>query len=274
MHRSGTSVVTQWLNGCGLHVGEELVGAETGNEDGHFEDIDFLHAHQSILKGRRITDEGYTEAIPELSNDEKDTLNDIISYKNGFNQQWGWKDPRTCLFLDTYRQLIPTAFYFVVLRDYRSVVSSLIHRIYKRTEKKYSLRTGLSKFIWEHFKKKRRMRMLLKKYSQRYLKVWIAYNEAIARHLQQLTVGNYVVIDFTALSSIDETVFRHLTKEWGFSLNFIRFKNMFRKSRVHEPVNIDIYIKDKTLLDRATTVESSLVRMSFFNTKPQTLFAV
>jgi len=118
------------------------------------------------------------------------------------------------------------------------------------------------------------MRMLLKKYSQRYLKVWIAYNEAIARHLQQLPVENYVVIDFTALCSRDETVFRHLTKEWGFSLNFIRFKNMFRKSRVHEPVNIDIYIKDKTLLDRATTVESSLGRMIFFNTKPQTLFAV
>jgi len=274
MHRSGTSLVTRWLNGCGLHVGEELIGAETGNEDGHFEDIDFLHAHQSILKGRRITDEGYTEAIPALSNDEKDTLNDIITYKNGFNQQWGWKDPRTCLFLDTYRQLIPAAFYFVVLRDYRSVVSSLIRRIYKRTEKKYSLRSGLSKFIWEHFKKKRRMRMLLKKHSQHYLKVWIAYNEAIAGHLQQLPADNYIVTDFTALCGGDEPVFRHLTEQWGFSLNFLRFKNIFRKSQVHEPADIDAYIKDKTLLNRAAAAEASLRRLSMFNANPQALYAV
>ncbi|MEP6750870.1 MAG: sulfotransferase, partial [Bacteroidota bacterium] len=161
MHRSGTSLITQWLNKCGLHVGDELMGAATGNDEGHFEDLDFLHAHQSILKGRRITDEGYTAPIGQLSHEEKDILNNIISYKNNFNQQWGWKDPRTCLFLDTYRQLIPNAFYFVVLRDPQSVVSSLVLRIYKRTVKKYASHTGMSKFIWEHFKRKRRMNMLL-----------------------------------------------------------------------------------------------------------------
>jgi hypothetical protein len=274
MHRSGTSLVTRWLNSCGLHVGEELIGAETGNEDGHFEDVDFLHAHQSILKGRRITDEGYTGAIPELSNEEKDTLNGIITYKNGFHQQWGWKDPRTCLFLDTYRQLIPAAFYFVVLRGYRSVVSSLIQRIYKRTEKKYSLRTGLSRFIWEHFKKKRRMRMLLKKYSQRYLKVWIAYNEAIASHLKHLPADNYLVTDFAILCNEDETVFRHITQQWGFSLNFTGFTTIFRKSQVHKPADIDAYVKDKTLLDRAAAAEATLRRMSIFNGYPQALYAV
>src|ERR1700712_1555058 len=90
MHRSGTSLVTRWLNNCGLHIGDELVGAETGNEDGHFEDLDFLHAHQSILKSRRLTTEGYTEAISTLSQSENDMLRDIITYKNGFNEQWGW----------------------------------------------------------------------------------------------------------------------------------------------------------------------------------------
>src|SRR3954462_3346732 len=114
MHRSGTSLVTRWLSQCGLNIGQELMGAETGNEDGHFEDVDFLHAHQSILQSRRLTTEGYTEAIEKLSQNETDMLRDIVNYKNGFNEQWGWKDPRTCLFLDTYRQLLPDAFYFVV----------------------------------------------------------------------------------------------------------------------------------------------------------------
>jgi hypothetical protein len=274
MHRSGTSLITQWLSKCGLHVGDELMGAETGNDEGHFEDVDFLKAHQSILKGRRITDEGYTDPIKLLPHEEKDILNDIISYKNNFNQQWGWKDPRTCLFLDTYRQLIPDAFYFVVLRDYQSVVSSLILRIYNRTVKKYSSRRGLSKFIWEHIKKKRRMNMLLRKHSQRYLKVWIAYNEAILQHLAQLSPENYLVTDYTILYDNDRAVFGHLTHDWGFSLDFFNFKNIYKNNMLHKAVDINGYIKDKSLLSRAAGIEASLKQLSVFNNQQHALLAV
>jgi len=36
MHRSGTSLITQWLKNCGLSVGDSLHGADVGNAEGHF----------------------------------------------------------------------------------------------------------------------------------------------------------------------------------------------------------------------------------------------
>jgi len=42
MHRSGTSLISQWLNRCGLNLGENMIGASSGNVEGHFEDIDFI----------------------------------------------------------------------------------------------------------------------------------------------------------------------------------------------------------------------------------------
>ena len=44
MHRSGTSVVAQWLSRSGLFIGDSLLGPNVGNEQGHFEDADFLTA--------------------------------------------------------------------------------------------------------------------------------------------------------------------------------------------------------------------------------------
>jgi hypothetical protein len=274
MHRSGTSVITQWLNKCGLHVGDNLMGAGTGNDDGHYEDLDFLHAHQAILKGRRLADKGYTQPIKRLREEEEDRLKDIVSYKNNFNREWGWKDPRTCLFLDTYRQLIPGAFYFVVLRDYQSVVSSLIIRMYKHAVKKYSSRKGLSKFIWEHFKKKRRMRILLKKHCQSCLQVWIDYNEAILQHLQQLPPDNYIVADYSILYDNDKIVFDHLTHEWGFTLNYFNFKNIYKDNLLHTALDINTYVKDKSLFSRAAGIEASLRLISISNNRAHALLAV
>ncbi len=269
MHRSGTSLITQWLHKCGLHVGDELVGSGTGNEDGHFEDIEFLQAHELILKRRHLDTAGYTNPVHPLATGEKDILQGIVSFKNDNNIQWAWKDPRTCLFLDTYRELLPDAFYLVVLRDYESVVSSLIFRIYKRTEKKYSTRRGLSKFIWEHIKKRRRLPILLKKYSQRYLAIWIAYNKAILAHLQQIPRDKYIVTDYKNLSQCDKAVFAHLATNWGFELDYCDFASVYKEKLLHAASDIQAYIKDKSLLASAAEVEASLLQLIFFSGKKE-----
>ena len=45
MHRSGTSLISNWLHHCGLQLGEHLLEAGNGNEEGHFEDVEFLRMH-------------------------------------------------------------------------------------------------------------------------------------------------------------------------------------------------------------------------------------
>ena len=46
MHRSGTSLITQWLYRCGLSIGNKLAPADIGNVEGYFEDSDFLKLHE------------------------------------------------------------------------------------------------------------------------------------------------------------------------------------------------------------------------------------
>jgi hypothetical protein len=274
MHRSGTSLITHWLHTCGLHIGDELLGADTGNENGHFEDLDFLNSHKALLKGRKLPDNGFTaNPFKQLSDEEKDKLRDIISYKNAFNQQWGWKDPRTCLFLDVYNELIPGAFYFVVLRDYQSVISSLVYRMYKQSEKKYASKKGISGFIWKYIKKKKRMEVLYKKHCQRFLQIWIAYNQAILQHIKRLPVHNYLVTDYSNLFENDKPIFEYLLNTWGFTLHFFDFKNIYKAGQLNTSFNIDPYIRDKSLISNANYIEELLRQKSIFRRLKETLAA-
>ena len=130
MHRSGTSLLTQWLYKCGLHVGDQFMGAGIGNEEGHYEDLDFYKYHKNVLKDHALQDDGLIHTtINTLSDGQLYEMRQLLEKKNK-QLQWAWKEPRTCLFLSHYRELLPEARYLVILRDYRPVVSSLISRIY------------------------------------------------------------------------------------------------------------------------------------------------
>jgi len=275
MHRSGTSLITHWLHECGLHVGDELLGADTGNENGHFEDIDFLNTHKALLKSRRLSDNGFaTSPLKPLTCEEKDKIKDIITYKNGHNQEWGWKDPRTCLFLDAYRELIPESFYFVVLRDFQSVISSLIYRMYKQREAKYASKRDLAAFVWRHFVRKGKMEKLRKKYCQRYLQLWIAYNDAILQHLKNVPEGNYMVADYSILFGYDRLVFEHLVNNWGFALQYFDFRNIYKDGQLSKSFDISPYIKDKSLISKAMRIEEMLQQKSVLQNPPASVAAL
>src|SRR4051812_47462812 len=127
MHRSGTSLVAQWLQRCGLHIGTRLVGAGRGNIEGHFEDRDFLDLHRSILISNNLPDTGLvSEFDTALNNTHLAEIKGLIALKNSLFEEWGWKEPRTCLFLEQYMHVLPATKYIILLRDYNSVVDSLI----------------------------------------------------------------------------------------------------------------------------------------------------
>ena len=50
MHRSGTSLVASLLQSAGINIGQRLMNAGEGNVKGHFEDLDLVEFHESILK--------------------------------------------------------------------------------------------------------------------------------------------------------------------------------------------------------------------------------
>jgi hypothetical protein len=262
MHRSGTSLLTQWLHKCGLHVGDRLVGATIGNEDGHFEDVDFFEWHRATLREQAFPDNGFIyQPLTDLSPEQLQGLKMLLDGKNASRRQWGWKDPRTCLFLDFYRQLLPQARYLVIWRNYRSVVSSLITRIFDLIADERSHKKGLSKFIWEKIKRDRLKEQLCKEHSEDFLRIWIAYNEAIQRHLQQLPANSYLVIEHGSLAAGHEKVFQHLSAQWDFDLRYFDFRQIYKQNFISNVLDIEKYIYNEELLTQARRLERSFKEM-------------
>jgi len=58
MHRSTTSLVTQWLRQCGLFIGERPLDPDQANAVGQVEDPDFLRMHERLLKKRNYSTTG------------------------------------------------------------------------------------------------------------------------------------------------------------------------------------------------------------------------
>lgn len=249
MHRSGTSLITNWLGRCGLEIGDNLLGPGIGNVDGHFEDTEFHDAHVDILTGLGLHHSGIiTEDVKDMITTEHlRKLRKIVSGKNKKHHQWAWKDPRTCIFLDAYHELLPFARYLVVLRDYRSVVISLLKRSFAEVEegRKALNKSYLSDLFWRKIKRKREFEKLCSQKASFYLDVWIHYNENILKFLRHLPAEYYLVINYLMLKQNDRVVFDHLTEEWGFGMKYSAFSEIYNEKLFSGAFDIDQYLSEK-----------------------------
>lgn len=135
MHRSGTSYLARLMQSLGVFIGDELVGPQKGNPRGHFEARPMLAFHERLIQARlgperRAFDDGmlvqeplpanYTEAEKREAGELLDDLR-----RSG---AWGWKEPRTCLFLDFWKGFLPDAEAVIVYRHPLEVHQSLLRR--------------------------------------------------------------------------------------------------------------------------------------------------
>lgn len=259
MHRSGTSLTTQWLYRCGLNVGENLLGKGIGNEDGHYEDLEFYEAQKQLLRNKDIEDSGFTESpVPALVEEERELLKNIIAQRNVQSKEWGWKDPRTCLFLREYEELIPDAYHLIVFRDWKSTVSSLVSRTYKVI---YENDPPVKKGLFIEFRKKRaikkRIANLCRESAEHFIKIWILYNKEILKSASRLVKENYTVINFGSLLERDREVFNKLTGQWKFALDYVGFKEIYKPKLISKEINVGKYV-DKALIEEANKIEMIL----------------
>lgn len=125
MHRSGTSLVAGTLRAAGVDIGRSLYGAGPGNPRGHFEDWDFFHLHEEMLAAAGLT--CFEASGPVPANGLKEKARAVAAAKAG-SALWGWKDPRTCLFLELWHELLPDARYVFIYRHPLEVALSLGRR--------------------------------------------------------------------------------------------------------------------------------------------------
>jgi hypothetical protein len=131
MHRSGTSLAASILQAGGVNMGERLMGADRGNLRGHFENLDFFEFHRDVLKSHGQSAAGWLHdgepAVPDtLAPRARGLLEGNAAHPGPAG--WGWKDPRSTLFLDFWHALVPDAHFVFIYRSPWEVADSVFRR--------------------------------------------------------------------------------------------------------------------------------------------------
>lgn len=134
MHRSGTSLITRMLNLLGVDVGPEqkLLSADKFNPTGFWEHQPFVDVNDEIFnrlggtwRDLPVFPDGWDGAA-SLS-DLRDRATGLVDEAFGRSPVWGWKDPRTCMTLRFWQQVMPPMRYVLCLRNPVDVARSLEH---------------------------------------------------------------------------------------------------------------------------------------------------
>ena len=145
--RSGTSLVASFLDRAGIAMGIEMRGPGKGCRFGFYEDTGFLEFQKAVLKRNRSG--LYFPWKPvEINDTERRQAASLIAERNEKWQQWGWKDPRSTLFLPFWGEILPQAKFLIMYRNPEEVVTSVyrqMHRYYRY------FRPDLAPRSWLHY---------------------------------------------------------------------------------------------------------------------------
>jgi O-antigen biosynthesis protein len=148
MHRSGTSLAAALLESAGVHMGEHLLGKRRGNPGGHFEDLDFVVFHQELLADAGESSSGWSlRAGLPVSRDRAKAAQALVERKNARGILWGWKDPRSTLFLPFWADLLADAAFVLPFRPPWAVMDSL----YRRGDFEFFWDPARALDIWIHY---------------------------------------------------------------------------------------------------------------------------
>lgn len=263
MHRSGTSLISNWVHACGINIGDLFSADKVGNEEGHFEDTDFLFLHMDILSSNKLDPSGLEsfELADTISNEIYSKMKSLINLKDNKNECWGWKEPRTCLFLNYYRELLPDSNYLVLLRDPAIVVDSLIRRDLVVLKMQFKECNYLKYKSFDLFYKWRKNRMLKIK-EEIYLKAWIYYNEQIIKHLSIIDQDKVLICSFDKIQMNQQVIFDFF-KRFKYSFNEVDFGTIYRSNLIKKEQIVFKY-SSADLIKKSYEIYSFLASKSNF----------
>jgi len=214
MHRSGTSLLASWINACGLTLDQgRVIPPGVGNKRGFFEDLDFvLLQEKSIIRQNRFSGGWKTSSFQELrfSKNEIKTAREIISLRQDqLISDWGWKDPRTCLFLRQWKELIPDLKTIVVWRPCNQVAYSLTRRWNRRPSRKLIIDP-----LWA-------------------IRVWKAYNYSALQFASSFP-EDVIIVPLEKLLENDQVILTHINNQFGMSLQYKSIQTIYEREMLKQ----------------------------------------
>ena len=200
-HRSGTSVVARLLHSAGLYLGDDLIGALPSNPYGHFEDREFVRLHDRILDDNGVNWQLDHQLTPLITPQRWAEMEELADKRSSQHDSWGFKDPRVCLLLDPWKQLLPEVRVVAVYRNWSDATYSLERRHIEE------MTAGVgSEDIHERFWTVPDLG----------LRMWVEYNRAILRFAAEHP-DDVVFVPFRALAK-PGLVVDTLNERWALGL--------------------------------------------------------
>lgn len=218
MHRSGTSLIASWLESCGLPTHDGcFVKPDLGNPKGYFEDSDFEKIQIETIQAQIPDSFGwrvFSDKSLQFRGIHAEEAKDLIKRRNKKYAQWGWKDPRTLLFLHQWKELIPRLKVLLIWRSCGEVVESLLRRSKSAKQNDKSLTPLFSIKVEEA------------------VKLWVSYNRILCQYKEQFD-GDTILVPLHYVLHQDRTFIRLLKHKLGIDLVFEPISHVFDPHLLH-----------------------------------------
>lgn len=127
-HRSGTSLTADLVRRSGVFLGSDLIPKNRSQPRGHFEDRQVRRLHDEVLAANGLNWQVGGLSLPAVGAEHRRRMASMVQQREEGWRLWGFKDPRACLFLDTWKALLPDARVLVVYRHFAETTHSLHRR--------------------------------------------------------------------------------------------------------------------------------------------------
>jgi len=207
MHRSGTSMFARFMHESGICMGETFYIDKTANRYGHYEDMDFLNLQRHELirhfKGEDwLVFHNFTHT-DDFATKAAKLYRGKVSKNNC--SEWGWKDPRTTLFMDFWMEVDPSIRTIFMVRQPKEVLNSLCR---------------LLKTRWSQKEK------------SKYLKTYTHYNRSILNFAHRHQNQNMAIISMNQLAEDPVGVLARVNMKINTGFDPQLFKTLFDSSAI------------------------------------------
>jgi hypothetical protein len=127
--RTGSSAVAGSLDRLGVDMGNFKRRPRTFNQSGQFEDRAFMSFSDQYLGTRGGTwSNPWVKGLGKPSKKELRQFKKFIQQRSATSKIWGWKNPRTILFINAFKHLLSKPLYIWVKRNRDATLKSMKHR--------------------------------------------------------------------------------------------------------------------------------------------------
>ena len=205
MHKSGTTLISQILQNSGINMVEASDNSVSYDEGNKYERPEVLSLNMNILGAANYEVLNLQKAVPiSLTEQQRNTMREIITECTSKHSNWGFKEPRTTLTYPLWRAELPT---HGIIAAYRSPDE-----------------------IWPRF----RWRGLRRRYvnphrAWQFVSRWLQHNQSLVQYLRNTSM-DFILIEYRRLMSSDDE-FQRLEQFVGDKLTDMRKKALYRERK-------------------------------------------